>query len=308
MENENKRNNFQARRVKFENSGGRKILRRIILLIVLVAITLALRFFSDYKFILIPDSLLDGITIFIYVFASLLIATLLIRFTENSVFRFFAVDKEEWEQKVLVTKAYAAFVYALALLVPLVKMGLSLANITIFLGLFATGLALAVRDIIVSYISWYIILNKKPFRIGDYISFDNHSGVVRRIGVFFITLEQMDVLEVVKVPTNLLLTKLIHNHGQGRVSIVLKFPMFNIPPDFETRVMKTKSLIMGITGEKNPDKIRMEPDSDGERIFLEIFFYLPWASIRQKGMISAKVYELNHDFLFVSKGIITQEH
>jgi len=40
----------------------------------------------------------------------------------------------------------------------------------------ATGLAFAVRDVLMSFFAWMILLRKKPFRIGDYIRIGEDEG------------------------------------------------------------------------------------------------------------------------------------
>ena len=78
--------------------------------------------------------------------------------------------------------------YALAMV------GLWLPNvegISTFLGLFAAGVAVVLRDPLVNLVAWLFILWRQPFHMGDRIQIGEHSGDVIDIGVFQFTLMEI---------------------------------------------------------------------------------------------------------------------
>ena len=64
-------------------------------------------------------------------------------------------------------------------------------GLSTFLGLFAAGLAVVLRDPLVNLVAWLFILWRQPFRMGDRIQMGEHSGDVIDIGVFQFTLMEI---------------------------------------------------------------------------------------------------------------------
>jgi small-conductance mechanosensitive channel len=126
--------------------------------------------------------ILEGIIVVLVSFGG---ATLFIRLTIN-----FTIGKFEGigqpEERILFSKLYILLVYVLATVIVFLHMGIGIQNVALFLGLTATGFAFAVRDVVLSYIVWFILLTKKPFKIGDYINVAGEEGQVKHIGMFYV--------------------------------------------------------------------------------------------------------------------------
>ncbi len=64
-------------------------------------------------------------------------------------------------------------------------------GLSTFLGLFAAGLAVVLRDPLVNLVGWLFILWRQPFRMGDRIQMGDHSGDVIDISLFQFTLMEI---------------------------------------------------------------------------------------------------------------------
>ncbi len=103
--------------------------------------------------------------------------------------------------------------YVLATVIVFLHIGIGIQNVALFLGLTATGFAFAIRDVVLSYIIWFILLTKKPFKIGDYINVAGEEGQVKHIGMFYVLIDHRGyVCRYTKVP-NRFPRKAIHKYG-----------------------------------------------------------------------------------------------
>jgi MscS family membrane protein len=210
----------------------KKLYRRIFLLSAILVIVELIYLGVKKEFVSIDASVLTAIELVLTFIVSLLVCTIVLRLTGDKVYTMF--EKEmELEQRIIVSKLYAISVYSLAIIITFWKAGVSLGNITIFIGLMASGFAFAVRDLLLSFFAWFIILNKKPFHMGDYIKIDNESGLVTRIGTFFFTLEQARKPEFVKVPNSIVLSKSIRNLGTGSYVHEIQYALKGIPNNLD---------------------------------------------------------------------------
>jgi small-conductance mechanosensitive channel len=57
-------------------------------------------------------------------------------------------------------------------------------SLATFLGLLSAGLAIAFRDPIVNMAGWYFLIFRKPFKVGDRIQVDEHTGDIIDIKMF----------------------------------------------------------------------------------------------------------------------------
>ena len=90
-----------------------------------------------------------------------------------------------------------------------------------------SAIAFTIRDVLVSYLAWFILLTKRPFRIGDYIKIDDYEGRVQHIGTFHVVVDDSpeSFEDYVKIPNKLFLEKPIHNYGKGKIPLSIKVPI-----------------------------------------------------------------------------------
>lgn len=197
------------------------------------------------------------------------IASIFIKLTQNKAHKLFD-ESVDIEQKILLSKFYTFIVYSLATAYVLWKMGVTLANITIFLGLIATGLAFALREILLPFFIWFILLTKRPFRIGDYIRIGEDEGKVRHIGTFFVFLDPIntEINETIKIPNKLFLEKQIINYGGLNLPVVLKVPITAV--DLKDCSNKIKTIRTNLL--KKYTEYKINPKIISEKEYVYLFF------------------------------------
>jgi len=216
--------------------------KRIFLLSAILVVVELIYIAVRREFVEIDSGFLQAIELILTLIVSLLASTVILRVTGNKLWTMF--EKEmELEQRIIISKLYAISLYSIAIIITFWKAGLSLGNITLFVGLLASGFAFAIRDLLLSFFAWFIILNKKPFQMGDYIKIENDIGLVTRIGTFFFTLEQARKPEFIKVPNSLVLSKSIRNLGEGKLVQEMFFTLKAIPPNFEAECLEITNYI-----------------------------------------------------------------
>lgn len=288
--------------VDFKKLRNFRLLRRIFFLLIFLGVEEGLKWADGRGYIAIPGYLDRFFDIVLWVVGALITVTVILRLTENRVFRF-NDDEVDLEQRILFTKVYSNTLYFLAAAFVFWKMGLTIENITIFLGLITTGVAFAVRDVINSYFAWFIILTKHPFRIGDYVKIGDESGTVERIGTFFVTLQNPGAVDFIKVPNNTLLSKAIINMGKNRVMHTVKFPIRTIPPDIQARMDQMDELASGFVKEKAAPKTQLQ--ADGGLIYLYIVLTLPVGQITKRTEFIVKASEILTDIIAEPKALIS---
>lgn len=227
----------------------RKLYRRLFLLSIFFVIALLINLAFKKNYVTINRDIVKLMEVFLTFIVSLLVCTVILRLTENRVFNMFETEIEI-EQRIIMAKLYSFSLYGLAILVTFWKAGVSIGNLTIFLGLVASGLAFAIRDLLISLLGWFIILNKKPFHIGDYISIGEDFGMVSRIGTFHFTLEQKTPDEYIKIPNNFVLLKSIVNKGFNHFREEMKIPLKGVPDDVQNICIDLAAFIRSKTQSK----------------------------------------------------------
>ena len=198
----------------------------VVSLLILVAIQV-LVYLHSKSYIELPEIVSRTFKSVTLVVAILFFSSLLLRLTIKRVYIFF----DEPEERIFYSKIYSWTLYSIGIFIILHHFGVSLGNITIFIGLIATGLAFAVRDVLLSFFGWIILLRKKPFRIGDYIRIGESEGRVIHIGTFYVLLDKtLDIPEdYTRVPNRLFLEKSIDNLGKTMYHEEIVFQLSDYP-------------------------------------------------------------------------------
>ncbi len=222
----------------------RRWLRRknftILLFLLLYALAKIALYVDDHFNTFMPRELLVVIGGLPAIFITLFFANVAIRVASPFLSRFFK-DEIEPEQRIFLVKAFEILVYTCAIAFILYSFGVTAGSLALIIGFISGGLAVAVRDPVLSFIVWLIILNKKPFRLGDTIRTGAYEGRVDRIGTLFLTLEPATRLgddtriarARVKIPNKMLFDSPIENLGQGDVTQLLRLQVRARPPSVE---------------------------------------------------------------------------
>jgi MscS family membrane protein len=245
----------------------KKQFKTIILLSVIFIVSELIYLGFKKEVIKIDPLIVTIVETFLTLIISLLVISIILKFTSNRVWTMF--EKEmELEQRIIVSRLYSISLYSIALFITFWKAGVSLGNLTLFIGLIATGFAFAIRDLLLSFFAWFIILNKKPFQMGDYIKIGEESGLVTRIGTFFFTLELQYPDEFIKIPNSQIMTKSIHNKGEGKFREEIKFALKQIPEDLEQKLNVLGTFIRTRSAFKEHVKTTLVSDISGWYIYI----------------------------------------
>lgn len=230
----------------------RKWLRRknftIFLFLGLYALAKVALYVDDHAGTFMPREVLLVLSGLPAIFITLFFANLVVRVVSPFISRFFK-DELEPEQRIFFAKIFEIFMYGLALAFILYSFGVTASSLLILLGFISGGLAFGLREPVLSFIVWLILLNKKPFRLGDTIRVGQHEGAVERIGTFYLTLnpstrtadEAWTAYHPVKVPNRMLVEVPIENYGRASITQRARFQIQRRPRNVEKSLKEIRS-------------------------------------------------------------------
>ncbi len=256
----------------------------VVTLVTLIILQLLL-FLHRENFIELPTRLIAILGNISLVIAVLFFSSLLLRLTIKRIARFF----DEPEEKIFYSKIYSWTIYTIGIFYILGHFGVSPGNITIFVGLLATGLAFAVRDVLLSFFGWIILLRKKPFRIGDYIKIGEDEGTVEHIGTFFVLLDKAHEFPegYTRVPNRLFLEKSITKLGKNKLHEHIFFLLAGIPENKSEMLSHLKDDIQQLLTDK--EFILPYIDMRNEKLYLDVEYQV---SFNKKQEIRSNVVDL----------------
>jgi len=222
-----------------------------------------------------------------------------LRLTIKKVYNYF----EEPEEKLFFSKMYKIIAYLISLFIVMFTLGISPNNLVIFLGLITTGLAFAIRDILLSYFSWTILLRKKPFKIGDYIKLGDDQGRVKHIGTFFVILDPTPEFpeDYIRIPTKLFLEKSIINYGKNNFHERITFQLSNFPKNKQKLTNLLEKEISKRIKEKNTILIII--DLEKEKLYLRVEYLINFEEKdKTRYELIEVIYKIFKKHIFISKG------
>jgi small-conductance mechanosensitive channel len=229
------------------------VMNRIIFILLGVFIILeGIILLERHGFITLPPTFLIVTKAIVIVILSFVVVSTFIRITEGS-FEWLLGKDVEIEQRLFFTKMYGFTLYVATIAFILYYLGVSASNISLIIGLIATGVAFAIREVLVSYMVWFMLLTKKPFRIGDYIQIAEHTGKVLHIGTFYVILDEDEEIdsEVIRVPNKIFLEQHLENYGpQGVYLDKAQVQFREMPKDMESRVRHAERAVAELTNGK----------------------------------------------------------
>jgi small-conductance mechanosensitive channel len=246
-----------------------KALNRLILLFLFVILPLQAAVIAiEREIIVVPELILVFLEAIVTVLVSYTLATVFIKLTIYLIPNRFD-DAGTQEEKILLSKIYVAFIYILSTLIVFWQFGIDTRDIAIFLGLIATGFAFALRDIIFSYFAWFILLTKKPFKIGDYIEVGDEEGMVKHIGLFYVVVDHTPSTyeDFHKIPNKVFLEKTITNHGKGKFKLTFDFYLKDLPSYLDEKLedIREKARSAGY----GDARFHLNSDKDGLKLTTE---------------------------------------
>lgn len=264
------------------------ILFLMIVMLPIIAVDLAGR----QEIVPVPDILLQILEGIIVVLLSFGGATLFVRLTINFIMEQFEGIGQQ-EERILLSKLYIFLVYVLATVVVFLHMGIGMQNVALFLGLTATGFAFAIREVVLSYIIWFMLLTKKPFKIGDYINVAGQEGQVKHIGMFYVVVDASPYTyaDYTKIPNKVFLEKPIRNYGNDKFFSTFELYLKSVSPDTMgslERIREKSSRLAGADA-----TFHLNSDSDGIKITVEFNTTYEDRDILRDRLLSIMLQELD---------------
>jgi len=197
---------------------------------------------------------------------------LIYKLTASKIQKFF----DEQEEQIFYSKIYGWLLFTIAAFAILNLLGLSLNNITLFIGIITTGLAFALREVLLSFIGWLILLRKKPFRIGDHIRIGEEHGKVIHIGTYYVILDKTGDIpdDFTRIPNRFFLEKSIEKLGKSQAQEKVLVRLLSKPPDKESRLLKLSSNIEDI--DAHAKLLSANFDVQNDRLYLVVNFLVPF--------------------------------
>lgn len=202
----------------------------------------------------------------------LLVFRLIYKFTSNRVAAIF----DEQEERLFYSKIYGWILFAIGAFTVLNLFGLSLNNITLFVGIITTGLAFALREVLLSFIGWLVLLRKKPFRIGDHIRIGDESGKVIHIGTYYVILDKTTDIpdDYTRIPNRFFLEKSIDKFGKSQSHENIQVRVIRKPENKKDKIESLKTKMLALNSELNLISVNLDIQRD--HLYLVVNFLTPF--------------------------------
>jgi len=161
-------------------------------------------------------------------------------------------------------------------------------------GLFALAFSLAFQDILKNFIAGVFLLLERPFKIGDEISVNGHTGVVDNVEIRTTTLRTEDGEEVL-IPNSLVYTETIINRSRyptRMFMVTARLPPGQPLDSVAERVRAQLEKVPEIAKEPAPH-VGMLPNIDGG-VTLEVRYWLDYRrhnSVAVQAVLGAQLYQ-----------------
>ena len=137
-----------------------------------------------------------------------------------------------------------------------------------YFGLLSAGVSIALKDPILNLAGWIFIMTQRPFKIGDRVEIEGHTGDVIDIGIFqFLMIEVGNWVDadqstgrIIHIPNELTLTTALINYTKGFPYI---WNEMEVLVTFESDWKKAKQILVDIVNK------HAEPQSEVAKISIE---------------------------------------
>ena len=135
-----------------------------------------------------------------------------------------------------------------------------------FLGLFAAGIAIALKDILVNIAGWLFMIWRRPFLVGDRIQIGTMAGDVIDVRLFHFTLNEIgnwvdadqSTGRVIHIPNGRVLTDVIANYSEGFEYIWNEIPVLvTMESDWE----RAKQILLEIVQRDSAEIVKAAEES-----------------------------------------------
>ena len=135
-----------------------------------------------------------------------------------------------------------------------------------FFGLFAAGLAIALKEPVSNLAGWAFIMWRRPFEVGDRVQIGSHAGDVIDLGLFQFTLNEIGAWvnadqssgRIIHIPNGKVFTDPVANYNKGFKYIWNEIP---VVVTFESDWRKAKQILAKVAG-KHAEHLTAQAEQD----------------------------------------------
>jgi small-conductance mechanosensitive channel len=197
--------------------------------------------------------------------------------------------------------------YVLLLIVAMTAMSLLRIPLTAFAfvsGAIAIGVGFGAQNIIINFISSWILMWVQPVRIGDFVEIDNTSGVVERIGNRSTRIRRVDGVHLL-VPNSHMLERTVVNwtlidkriRSVVRVGVAYGSPTGKVAELIRRAIESVPDIL------RDPEPVVVLEDFGDSALVFDAFFWAELSDQRQQRQIRSDV-RFRIDELFLGNGIV----
>ena len=168
-------------------------------------------------------------------------------------------------------------------------------SLATFLGLFAAGLTIALKDVVTAIAGWFYIIWRRPFNVGDRIEIGQHAGDVIDVRIFKFTLMEIgnwveadqSTGRLIHIPNGLVLSDVVFNYSRGFQYIWNELPVL---VTFESNWTKAKTILKEIATKhaqhsSEAAQQRIQEESRRFMIFYSVLTPTVYTSVAESGVL-----------------------
>lgn len=152
-------------------------------------------------------------------------------------------ERQEGLQEDAINRAVIVISMSLSFFVALVLVGTEVGKLSLFSGLVAAGVSIALKDLLANMAAGILLLWDKSIKLNDVISLDNEKyGVVQSMTIRYMVLEDRNDIRFL-IPNSDLINRTITNWTQKTRNIRLKL---NLGVSYDSDVEKVKDILKAV--------------------------------------------------------------
>lgn len=168
-------------------------------------------------------------------------------------------------------------------------------SVSTIIGLLSAGVAIALKDLFVSFTGWAFILWRKPFGIGDRVQLGNYAGDVIDIRIFQFTLMEIgnwvdadqSTGRIIHVPNGYIFTQVLANYSKGFEFIWNEIPVL---VTFESNWEKVEKILLKLA-KKHAEHLSVSAEKKIKKasqkfmIFYKTLTPIVYTSVKDSGIL-----------------------
>lgn len=129
-------------------------------------------------------------------------------------------------------------------------LGLNMTSFITLLGTIGVAVGLSLQGSLSNIAGGLIILIFKPFKIGDFITVDGSSGIVKEIGIFYTHLTTVDNVKII-IPNSVVSNETLTNASDQKIRRV----DITVTVSYDSDIQKVKDILLNIAN-NHPDVLQ----------------------------------------------------